>query len=264
MRSNTVKHALRTGKPQIGTWLSMASPIAARFMARSGFHWLTLEMEHSSADWETAAAVFGGVADAGCIPLVRVPSITIENAKRALDLGAYGIVFPMCNTVEEAELAVAACKYAPAGRRSVGGSLHTLNFGCSAAEYYARANDEILVIVQAEHVDAVENCEQILSVPGIDAVFVGPNDLLSSMNKTPQMDTDDPEFVRALNHVRTTAIARGVAPGLHVADIAAAQKRLAEGWKFIAVSSELAMMNEAARNIVHTVIGKPASESARY
>ena len=264
MRSNTVKHALRSGQAQIGTWLSMASPIAARFMARSGFHWLTLEMEHSSADWETAAAVFGGVADAGCIPLVRVPSITIENAKRALDLGAYGIVFPMCNTVEEAELAVAACKYAPAGRRSVGGCLHTLNFNCTAAEYYARANEEILVIIQAEHVDAIENCEKILAVPGIDVVFVGPNDLLSSMNKTPQMESNDPEFVRALERIRTTAVANGVSPGLHVAEPAAAQRRLAEGWKFIAVSSELGMMNEAARNIVHSVIGKPAAESARY
>jgi 4-hydroxy-2-oxoheptanedioate aldolase len=264
MRHNSVKRALNSGVPQIGSWLSLASPIAARFMSRSGFHWLTLDMEHSSADWETAASIFGSVAEGGCIPLVRVPSITIENAKRALDLGAYGIVFPMCNSVEEAELAVAACKYPPVGRRSVGGNLHTLNFACGSAEYYARANDEILVVVQAEHVLAVENIERILSVPGIDAVFIGPNDLLASMGKTPQMETNDPEFVQALERIRTTAQAKGVAPGLHVADAQTANRRVAEGWKFIAVSSELGLMNDATQRTIQSLFGDSNAPSVRY
>src|SRR5215470_19097807 len=104
MRMNTVKAALREGRSQVGTWLSLASPMAARFMARTGFDWLTLDIEHSPANWETAAQVFGAIADAGGIPLARVPSITHENAKRTLDAGSYGIVFPMCCSREEAEL----------------------------------------------------------------------------------------------------------------------------------------------------------------
>src|SRR5436853_6405002 len=113
MRTNTVKAALRDGKAQVGTWLSLASPMAARFMARSGFHWLTVDVEHSPVNWETAAQMFAAVADAGCIPLARVPANSLENVKRALDAGAYGVIFPMCCSRQEAEDAVAACKYPP-------------------------------------------------------------------------------------------------------------------------------------------------------
>ena len=265
MRTNPVKAALREGRPQIGTWLSLASPIAARFMARSGFPWLTVDIEHSPADWETSAAIFGAVADAGCVPLARVPSISHENVKRALDAGAFGIVFPMCCSVADAELAVASCKYPPAGRRSVGGGLHTLNFNAGSGDYYAHANDEILVIVQAEHVLAVERCDEIFAVPGIDAMFVGPNDLLASMCKTPAMETDDPEFVGALRHLRETAVKHGVAPGLHVGDTEAALRRAAEGWQFIAVSSELGFMMQAAGAAARASVGANAGQAGpRY
>lgn len=264
MIKNSVREALKRGEPQVGTWLSLSSPVAARFMARAGFPWLTVDMEHSNCDWETASAIFAHVAEAGCVPLIRVPSITHQNAKRALDLGAYGIVFPMCNTVELAELAVASCKYPPTGTRSVGGSVHALNFGTNAAEYYKRANDEVLVVVQAEHIDAVENIDQILSVPGVDAVFVGPNDLLASMGKTPQMETDDPQFVQALERILRSAKSHGVAPGIHVADAPTALRRIEQGWQFIAVSSELGFMNQAVAATIQGLGRSGSGPLARY
>jgi 4-hydroxy-2-oxoheptanedioate aldolase len=264
MKTNPVKRCLREGRAQVGTWLSLNNAIATRFMARAGWNWLTLDMEHSPIDWESAATHFALIADAGSVPLVRVPSISIENAKRALDVGAYGIVFPMCNSVAEAELAVAACRYPPSGKRSVGGSLHALNFGCSPAEYYANANDEILVVVQIEHIDAVKVCEQIMSVEGVDAVFVGPNDLLSSMGKVPQMETDDPEFVAALDKILSTAKRLGVASGIHVANAEAAQRRMAQGWQFIAISSELGFMCQAAAETVSQAVGQTNTNLARY
>ncbi|HLK57102.1 MAG TPA: aldolase/citrate lyase family protein [Chthonomonadaceae bacterium] len=264
MRSNPVKAALRAGQPQIGTWLSLASQMAARFMVRTGFHWLTLDIEHSPVNWEDAAYIFGAIADAGGVPLARVPFTSLENVKRCLDAGAYGIVFPMCNSVEEAELAVSVCKYPPQGQRSVGGGLHALNFATAPGDYYAHANEEILVIVQAEHVKAVENADKIFAVPGIDGMFIGPNDLLSSMHKTPSMDSDDPQFVEALQHLRETAVKHGIAPGLHVADAAAAQRRVAEGWKFIAISSELGFMVQAATATVNQTIGDAGRGGVRY
>ncbi|HLJ55786.1 MAG TPA: aldolase/citrate lyase family protein [Chthonomonadaceae bacterium] len=265
MRTNTVKAALKAGRPQVGTWLSLGSPLAARYMAQVGFDWLNVDIEHSSTTWEQAALMFGAIADAGGTPFARVPFNSLENAKRALDNGAFGIVFPMCCSVEEARSAVAACKYPPVGERSVGGSLHAINFKCSPGEYYARANDEILVVVQAEHITAVEQADEIFAVPGVDVVFVGPNDLLASMNKTPSMDCEDPEFVAALRHIRETARKHGVAPGIHVANVEAARRRIDEGWQFIAISSELGFMQQGGAAVVKSVIGERSGGSAaRY
>src|SRR5947209_997051 len=181
MRPNPVKRTLKEGRASVGTWLSMGSITAARFLARAGFAWLTVDLEHSLVDWETATHMFAAIADAGCIALARVPANRHDHIKRVLDNGAHGIVVPMVNSREEALAAVAAAKYPPVGNRSVGGSVHAMNFNASANDYYARANDEILVVLQCEHIDAVEQADSIFSVPGIDAIFVGPNDLAASM-----------------------------------------------------------------------------------
>src|SRR5262245_34857879 len=148
MRSNPVKRALREGRPSLGTWLSLGNVLAARIMARTGFAWLTVDMEHSAVNWETATQMFAAIDDAGCTALARVPANRHDHIKRALDNGAQGIVVPMVNSREEALAAVAAMKYPPAGNRSVGGSAHASNFDATANEYYARANDEILVVLQ--------------------------------------------------------------------------------------------------------------------
>src|SRR5438445_7190327 len=140
MRPNQVKRSLKEGKPAVGTWLSLASITAARYMARAGFAWLTTDIEHSLVDWETATHMFASIADAGCIALARVPSNRHDHIKRVLDNGAQGIVVPMVNSREEAEAAVSAALYPPVGTRSVGGSVHALNFGASSQDYYARAN----------------------------------------------------------------------------------------------------------------------------
>src|SRR5262249_58242679 len=172
LKQNPVKRALRAGEPSVGTWLSLGSIAAARFMARAGFPWLTVDMEHTHADIQTAAFMFGANADAGCVPLARIPAGKHEYIKMVLDCGAMGIVAPMVMDAAEARAIVAATKYPPRGNRSVGGGMHALNFGATADEYYKRADDEILVIIQTEHIAAVEIADEIYSVPGLDAVFV--------------------------------------------------------------------------------------------
>src|SRR5205814_2410406 len=136
MRPNPVKRALREGKIAVGTWLSLGSITAARFLARAGFSWLTVDIEHTLVDWETATHMFATIADAGCTALARVPANRHDHIKRVLDNGAHGIVVPMVNSREEALAAVAAAKYPPAGNRSVGGSAHALNFDATANDYY--------------------------------------------------------------------------------------------------------------------------------
>lgn len=260
MKSNPVRAKLQKGESSVGTWLTLPDPIVAQLMAKTGFDWLTVELEHTPTSFETAAQMFAIVAASGCVPLARIPWNTGENIKRVLDTGAWGIVVPMVNSRAEAEAVVKAARYRPVGERSIGGQLHATNFGTDAATYYAKANDEILVVVMAEHIDAVENIHSILSVPGIDAVFVGPNDLHASMGLPPAFDSDNPQFNDALKKILASAKAHGIAAGIHVTDAAQAQRRIAEGWQFIAVISEAGFMLAKAGEITKALgLGKGAA-----
>lgn len=253
MHSNPVRAKLKAGHPSIGTWLALPESIYAGLMATTGFEWLTIELEHSHATIKDAAECFAIIAASGCVPLCRVPYNSTENIKRALDAGAWGIVVPMVNTRAEAEAVVRAARYRPLGERSVGGQLHAARFSTDAGTYYAKANDEILIVVMAEHVDAIANIDDILGVPGIDAVFIGPNDLHASMGVPPAFDSDLAQFKDAVQKVLTSARAHNVAPGIHTADAAAAARRRAEGWQFIAVASEIGFMLAKAGEAVQSL-----------
>lgn len=263
MRTNTVKQLLRTGKPVVGTWLSLGSITAARFMARSGFDYLTVDVEHSLVNVETTTHMLAAIADAGCVPLARVPSNRHDHIKRVLDNGGYGVVVPMVTTREEAASAVAACLYPPRGNRSVGGGVHALNFAATPAEYYARADDELLIVLQCEHIDAVRNFDEVYSVPGVDAVFVGPNDLAASM-RDPSGKPPPPEvFKQALADILAGCKRLKVPAGIHTFSIEEAKLRIDEGWQFIAINSELKFMTEAAKGVV-SGLGRSTGEVARY
>jgi 4-hydroxy-2-oxoheptanedioate aldolase len=249
MKTNHVRAKLKHGDPSIGTWLTLPDPLAARMMARVGFDWLTVELEHSPTSFESAAASFAIISGSGPVPLARVPINSVENIKRVLDTGSWGVVVPMVNSRAEAELAVGAARYAPRGARTIGGQLHAINFDTDPGTYYAKANDEILVVLMAEHVNAIEKADEIFSVPGIDVVFIGPNDLHNSMGRPPAFESDHKEFNDALAHILKVARKHGIAPGIHVADQAAAQRRMAEGFQFIAISSEAGFMLSKAQEV---------------
>ena len=265
MRKNPVKQALKAGKSSVGTWLSLGNITAARFLARAGFAWLTVDIEHSLVDWETATHIFASVADAGCTALARVPANRHDHIKRVLDNGAHGIVVPMVNSREEAQAAVAAAKYPPVGNRSVGGAVHALNFDATANDYYARANEEILVVLQCEHITAVENADAIFSVPGIDAVFVGPNDLAASMRSPDGKPPSGEATTQVMKRILDACRRNKVAPGLHCGSAEEARIRVDEGWQFIAVASELRFMLNAADEVVRQVgLSKQTGEMAKY
>jgi 4-hydroxy-2-oxoheptanedioate aldolase len=228
-------------------------------MARAGFPWLTVDLEHTHTDIQTAAFMFGAIADAGCVPLARIPAGKHEYIKSVLDCGAMGIVAPMVMDRAEAELIVAATKYPPRGNRSVGGGMHALNFNATPAEYYNKADDEILVVIQTEHIQAVDIADEIYSVPGIDAVFVGPNDLSFSMRAADGTSPDKQTFEATLTRIREAAQRQKLPCGLHVFSAADAMRRAREGWQFIAVVSELKMMLDGSADIVRQLNLQDAS-----
>jgi len=265
MRPNPVKKALKEGQPAVGTWLSLGSITAARFLARAGFAWLTVDIEHSLVDWETATHMFASIADAGCTALARVPSNRHDHIKRVLDNGAHGIVVPMVNSRAEAEAAISAALYPPVGTRSVGGSVHALNFQTSANDYYAHVNEELLLVLQCEHIQAVEDADKIFSVPGIDAIFVGPNDLAASMRGKDGKGPSAEATALAMKHILETCKKYKVPAGIHVGSADEANYRISEGWQFIAIASELKMMLNGANEITQKLGGnRPRSEMAKY
>jgi len=264
MKTNHVRAKLKQAEPSVGTWLTLPDPTAALLMAQVGFDWLTVELEHTPVTFETAAQSFAIIAASGTVPLARVPWNHGENIKRVLDTGAWGIVVPMVNSRAEAEAAIAAARYAPLGTRSIGGQLHAVNFQTDPATYYARANEEILVVLMAEHIKAIEAADEILSLPGIDVVFIGPNDLHHSMGKPPAFDSEHKEYVDAVQHILKTARKYGVAPGIHVVDAAAAQRRIEEGFQFIAVASEAGLMVSKAQEVARTLGLKARQAGAKY
>jgi 4-hydroxy-2-oxoheptanedioate aldolase len=250
MRHNRVKDKLQAGEPVFGTWLTTGNLLAARVLARMDFDWLTLDLEHMPIDWSTAAAVFGAIADAGSVPLARVPKGNHDYIKRALDAGAWGIVAPMIDTPEQARIAIAAAKYPPQGNRSLGGSHHLLNFDATAEEYFARANDEILVILQTESPTGIANAPSIYSLPGVDAIFVGPVDLRAQMRTADGTEATDAEFEQALQQVIATGRQCGTPTGMHVMDPESALLRARQGMQFIALGSDLRLLSERATQIL--------------
>ena len=265
MRTNPVKRKLQAGEPTFGTWLSRGDLYATRVLARLGFDWLTLDLEHSAIDWSQATMIFGAIADAGCVPLARVPQGSHDYIKRVLDAGAWGIVVPMVNTVEQARVAIAAAKYPPVGNRSLGGGMHNINFDATAGEYFSHANDEILVVLQTESPQGVDNAREIYSLPGVDAIFVGPVDLRASMRAADGTEASEEEFQAMLDRVVAIGKEVGTPTGMHVMDTDHALRRAEQGMQFIAIGSELKMMITQAQQILTAVAPEEvARDVARY
>ena len=248
MRTNQVKEKLKRGEPVLGAWLSLPSVPSARIMARLGFDWLVVDMEHSAQNAVLMADMVATIADAGtCAPIVRVPANSVEWFKWALDAGAWGVIVPMVNTREEAQRAVAFAKYPPLGARSIGGAFGPYGFGLTDWPSYARmANDETIVIVQIESRQAFQNLDDILSVPGIDVAFVGPNDLHAQLGLTPSTDGTEPEFVDALERIKEGARKYHLALGIFSANGGAAAERVRQGFQMVSVITDVSSMIAAA------------------
>lgn len=247
MTPNHVKQRLRAGRPAFGTLLHLADPLAAELMASVGFEWLLVDTEHGPIDLATLATMFATITRYPVAPLVRVHALAEENVKRVLDAGAWGVLAPNVRTAEEAATLVAACKYPPAGVRSLGAGRFALSFRTDPQTYFARANDEVLVIVQIEHVDAVKNIDAILGVPGVDACYVGPNDWCASAGLAPSLEPPHREFEEAMQTVLAAARRHGVAAGIHCQTAETVNRRIAEGWTLVGMVNDHRFLMAGAR-----------------
>ncbi len=246
---NSVKAKLDRGESTVGTWTMVGHSSVAEILAHAGFDWVVLDVEHGMMDWPRVLGQVQAVQGQGCAAICRLPVNAPEHFKWALDLGAEGVMVPLVQTAEDARRAVAAAKYPPEGMRGVG-VCRAHQYGAGFQEYVESANDQTLVILQIEHIDAVQNIEAICAVPGVDVVFVGPYDLSGSMDLMGQVHHDDVE--EAVDHVLHVAQEAGVAPGLLIAEPQSGEltSRIDEGFRFIAVGLDTLMLVRAAEDLV--------------
>lgn len=246
MASLTLKQKLAENRLTIGSWITLAHPAIAEIMARAGFDWLTIDLEHSVITIREAEELIRVIALHGVPPLVRLTSNDANQIKRVMDAGAHGVIVPMVNSAADAERAVAAVYYPPQGTRGVG-LARAQGYGTAFADYRDWLDREAVVIIQVEHIDAVENLEAILSTPGVDGFIIGPYDLSASMGIPGQFD--DPRLAAAIERVRTAGQTLGKPGGLHVVEPATDQLRthIARGFRFLAYSLDTRMLDTACR-----------------
>ncbi len=249
MRENAVKRLWQEDKPALGGWLSMGSPFAAEIMASQDLDWLCVDMQHGVIGYDTAVAMLQAISTTDVTPFVRAPWNDPAIIMKMLDAGAYGLIVPLVNNRQQAEAAVAACRYPPQGIRSHGPTRAAYYAGF---DYLAHANAEVLCILQIETVEAMENLDDILSVPGIDATYIGPMDLTISMGITPEMDGEAKEYAQARRRVVESCRRHSVVPGVN-STARTARKRIEEGFRLILVTGDLGALARAAREDIRTV-----------
>jgi 2-dehydro-3-deoxyglucarate aldolase len=239
---------LLVGETLIGTMITLPLPEIAELLAEVGFDWLFLDAEHSPLNTREMQRIMQGAGPTPCV--VRLANDSEVAIKKALDIGAAGIIVPQVNSAEQAEQVVWRAKYAPEGTRGVGvGRAH--RYGLGFGEYVGRANAETAVIVQAEHIKAVENIEAIIQVPGVDAVLVGPYDLSASLGLMGQVDHLD--VVAAIQQVTDVCLAAGMRLGIFGMSATAVTPYIDQGYTLITAGIDTALLGQAAKLLLDAV-----------
>jgi len=229
----------------IGSWITLGHPAIAEIMANAGFDWLAIDLEHSVITIREAEELIRVIDLSGVIPLVRLTSNSSDLIKRVMDAGAHGVIVPMINTPKEAEMAVRSVKYPPLGERGIG-LARAQKYG-PGFDSYINWQESTVVIVQIEHIDAVSSFREILSVPGIDGFIIGPYDLSASMGIPGEFS--NPKFITIMDEIKKTANEMNALGGVHIIepDPEELKERISDGYKFIAYSLDIRMLDQTCR-----------------
>ena len=249
MTNSSFKQKLHHSDLLIGTIVTLPAPEITEIYCQAGFDWLFVDLEHSTLsikDVQVILQTAGQKAD--CI--IRVPAIDEAWIKRVLDIGPTGLIIPQVKSVEEAKLAIQLCKYPPEGLRSVG-LARAHGYGENFQEYVASANNEVAIVLQIEHIDAVNNIEEIIKVPGIDSLFIGPYDLSASMGKTGQVSNSD--IQDAIARVKKVAKEANMPLGIFGANADAVKAYIEDGYTLITVGIDTMLIAKTAKDITNAL-----------
>jgi len=242
----TLKEKIKGGKLTLGSWITIGNSAVAEILAKAGFDWLAIDMEHTAINVDQCADLIRVIDLCGVVPFVRVGANDSLLIKQAMDAGAHGVIVPMVNSKEEAERAVESVKYPPVGKRGVG-LARAQGYGTTFNEYKDWAANESIVIVQIEHIDAVNNLEEIFSVEGVDAFIVGPYDLSGSLGVPG--DFEDKKVEEALDKIVDISKNMNMSSGYHVVstDYNLVKEKIKQGYSFIAYGVDFLFLGESAR-----------------
>lgn len=201
---NTIATKLRNREKVSAAWVQTGSNITAEIFGEAGFDMIVIDSEHSQTTLPGIVSMMQAIKGTGCVPIVRAPWNDMVAIKQILDCGAHAIHVPYISTKKEAEYAVQCCKYAPAGIRGIAGSQRAVTYGKNKADYYSRANQDIIVMIAIETYEGVKNIEEIVQVDGLDGIFIGPADLSTSMGFLG--DSSAPEVQEAIKHIEKIVI----------------------------------------------------------
>jgi len=247
MRENTIRRLWSEGKAAVNGWCAIPSSFSAETMAHQGWDSVTVDLQHGVVDYQTAVTMLQAISTTATMPIVRVPWLEPGIVGKVLDAGAYGVICPMINTRADAEKLAGACRYPPKGYRSFG-PIRALLYG--GADYPKQANDTVIVFAMIETREALENLDEILSVPGIDAIYVGPADLSNSLGCTPKFDQDEKPVLDAIDVIVTKAKKHGIVAGIHNGTPEYAQKMIDKGFRFVTIASDARLMAAKAQEVL--------------
>ena len=247
MRENRLRTLWKSGGAAVNGWLTIPSSFAAETMAHQGWDTLTIDMQHGMIDDAALVPMLQAISTTDTVPVVRVPWLEPGILMRSLDAGAYGVICPMVNTREDAQKLVAYTHYPPRGTRSFGPLRAVLYAGL---DYVQHANDTIVTFAMIETAEALDNLDDILSVEGLDAIYIGPSDLSLALGCKPTFDDLEPKAFEAVEHILARAKAHGVVAGIHNGTPEAALKRIAKGFQFVTIGSDARLMADGAQQVM--------------
>lgn len=252
MRENRLRTLWSRDQAAVNGWLAIANSFSAEVMASQGWDSVTIDMQHGLVDEGALVGMLQAISTTDAVPVVRVPWLDAGPLMKVLDAGAYGVICPMINTREDAQKLVAWTRYAPQGTRSFGPVRASIYGG---ADYATRANDTIVVFAMIETRQALDNLDAILSVEGLDAIYIGPSDLSLSLGCKPVFDDVDPLAAQAIDHIVERARAHGVVAGIHNGRPEVAKARIAKGFRFVTVGSDVRLLAAGAQALVAQMRG---------
>lgn len=247
MRENRLRALWAADTAAVNGWLAIPNSFSAETMAHQGWDSLTIDLQHGVVDYQAMVTMLQAISTTSTVPVVRVPWLEPGILMKTLDAGAYAVICPMISTREDAQKLVAWTRYAPRGTRSFG-PVRALLYG--GADYPQRADETVVRFAMIETAQALDNLDAILSVEGLDAIYIGPSDLSLALGCRPTFDDVDPPVAQAIDHILERALAHGLVAGIHNGTPETALPRVAKGFRFVTVGSDARLLAAGSQQIL--------------